>query len=166
MVIANAQSDGKGRHGKAFFSPADGGLYMSFLLSPERMGFDDATAITAYAAVCVCEAVEAACGIALRIKWVNDLMLNGKKVAGILTEAITELESGRTTAVVLGIGINVSTTDFPEEIRDVATSLFPDGMSRNQLAAEIINRILQSPVPQRDEFFTQYNARLLDCHCL
>ena len=165
VIIADSQTQGKGRFGRAFFSPPGGGLYMSFILSADRLGFANPTAVTVYAAVCVCEAVEAVCGMKPSIKWVNDIFLNGKKICGILAEATTDVDNRGAGKIILGIGVNVSTktVDFPEELRSAVSSLYPDGnarISRNQLAAEIINRILAADRPSETEIFERYRNRL------
>jgi len=165
VVIADHQTSGRGRFSRGFFSPRGSGLYISFVLHCGQLGFSNPTAITAYAGLCVCEAVESLCGFSPSIKWVNDVYLDGKKICGILTEGITDFESGGIGEIVLGIGINVSTRteDFPEEIRERAGSLFPDGrplVTRNRLAAEVINRVLGSGDVSEAELFTRYKRRL------
>lgn len=166
-VLADSQTGGRGRYSRSFFSPP-GGLYLSIILHPERLRFSQITAVTAFAAVAVCEAIAAVTGMQPEIKWVNDIFLRGKKVCGILTEAVTDFESGCHSWIVVGIGINVlaKTSDFPPELRDIASSLFPDGTSpagiRNRLAAEIINRLagFDTP-PDEHEIFAAYRKRLM-----
>ena len=166
VIISDCQTMGRGRYSRNFFSPA-GGLYMSLVLRPEGLRFENPTAVTAFAAVAVCEAIESISHKVPEIKWVNDIFLDGKKVCGILTEAVTDFESGGLDWIVLGIGINVSipTEDFPTELQPLATSLYPEGKRpgvRNQLAAEILNRILgyKTP-PQEAEIFDKYKKRLM-----
>ena len=139
VVAANMQTDGRGRRGKTFFSPHGTGLYFSVLLRP-KMNLQDAALITCRVAVAVARAVEALAGLEAQIKWVNDIYINGKKVCGILSEAASDLESGGVEYIVVGIGINVSTKDFPEELRDVAASI-PEGINRNRLMAEVLNQL-------------------------
>lgn len=103
-VIARRQSEGRGRVGNSFASP-DGGLYLSLLY---RLG-DSPAAFTACAAVAVRRAIRAVCGLEAEIKWVNDLVLGGKKVCGILTE----MHCG---ALIVGVGVNVNTASFPPEL--------------------------------------------------
>lgn len=119
--IALSQSGGRGRRGRSFFSEA-GGLYMSILLRP-TLPPDKATLITAAAAVAVARAVKSLTGLSPRVKWVNDILLSGKKLAGILTEAALTLSGDRLAYAVLGIGINVARVDFPSELSEIATSL-------------------------------------------
>ncbi|MBR0599090.1 biotin--[acetyl-CoA-carboxylase] ligase [Sinanaerobacter chloroacetimidivorans] len=153
VVIAEEQSKGRGRMGRSFYSPADSGIYMSLILKP---GFDVAKSvlITTAASVAVCKAIEKVTGIRCEIKWVNDIYMKGKKICGILTEAVTDFESGHIEHIILGIGINFTTAkvSFPEELKDIAGSLFhktedlkktgTKQISRNQLIAEVINEVL------------------------
>ena len=140
---------------------------MSILLRPEAMHFKNPTSVTAFAAVSVCKAIESISTKVPRIKWVNDIFIDGKKVCGILTEAVTDFESGGLDWVVLGIGINVHTRteDFPCDLQSIATSIYPDEkMSgvRNRLSAEIINRILGfETLPSETEIFEKYKKRLM-----
>ena len=142
-VIADSQSGGRGRLGRSFFSPEHSGIYMTVILrpdcAPERAGL-----LTSLAAVAAARAVEDVSGADVKIKWVNDLYLNGKKICGILTEAGLGLEAGRLEYAVVGIGINVNRMEFPPELRETATSIGnetgtePD---RNSLIAAILNEL-------------------------
>ena len=167
IIISDCQTMGRGRYSRNFFSPSGGGLYMSIVLRPEAMHFKNPTSVTAFAAVSVCEAIESISTKVPRIKWVNDIFIDGKKVCGILTEAVTDFESGGLDWVVLGIGINVHTRteDFPCDLQSIATSIYPDEkMSgvRNRLSAEIINRILGfETLPSETEIFEKYKKRLM-----
>ena len=167
IIIADCQTMGRGRYSRNFFSLSGGGLYMSIVLRPEAMHFKNPTSVTAFAAVSVCEAIESISTKVPRIKWVNDIFIDGKKVCGILTEAVTDFESGGLDWVVLGIGINVHTRteDFPCDLQSIATSIYPDEkMSgvRNRLSAEIINRILGfETLPSETEIFEKYKKRLM-----
>lgn len=167
IIISDCQTMGRGRYSRNFFSPSGGGLYMSIVLRPEAMHFKNPTSVTAFAAVSVCEAIESISTKVPRIKWVNDIFIDGKKVCGILTEAVTDFESGGLDWVVLGMGINVHTRteDFPCDLQSIATSIYPDEkMSgvRNRLSAEIINRILGfETLPSETEIFEKYKKRLM-----
>ena len=167
IIISDCQTMGRGRYSRNFFSPSGGGLYMSMVLRPEAMHFKNPTSVTAFAAVSVCEAIESISTKVPRIKWVNDIFIDGKKVCGILTEAVTDFESGGLDWVVLGIGINVHTRteDFPCDLQSIATSIYPDEkMSgvRNRLSAEIINRIFGfETLPSETEIFEKYKKRLM-----
>ena len=116
-VAANEQTAGRGRKGRSFFSPSGSGLYLSAVLPPE-----DATLLTVRAAVCVAETIEEAIGERTEIKWVNDILLHGKKICGILAEGAFGAD-GKPAYAVVGIGVNVLRTDFPPELSDVAGDL-------------------------------------------
>ena len=146
LVLTGQQSAGRGRMGRKFESPAGQGIYLSLLLRAD-IPAADAQTVTVSAAVAVCRAVKALCGLELSIKWVNDLYYRGKKVCGILTEAGADLESGRLEWLVVGIGLNLTTPPeaFPAELRRLAGSLFPGGpapVSRVTLAAAIARELL------------------------
>ena len=138
VILANEQTSGRGRLGRSFYSPQNAGLYMSILFRPS---FDlrHSILITTAAAVAVVRAIEKLSPVALSIKWVNDIYYNEKKICGILTEAISDFETGHIGYVVLGIGVNCFDVAYPEELSGIAGSL-GGGFSRNQLAAEIINQ--------------------------
>lgn len=143
VVIAGSQTEGRGRNGRSFYSPQDSGFYLSMLLRPE-VDATTALRVTCAAAVAVCRAIEQNSTSPPRIKWVNDIHLNGKKVCGILTEGITSLESGRIESIIVGIGVNhfPPREGFPGELSDIAGSVFADSgqptVSRSALAAAII----------------------------
>ena len=146
-VVAEGQTAGRGRYARSFHSPAGAGLYMSAALRP-RLAAAETPLITIMAALSVCGAVRALTGLSPRIKWVNDILLDGKKFCGILTEAAFGAQGGGAASVVTGIGVNVSVRaeDFPAGLRGAATSLYPDGrarVSRNALVAAILNRLFR-----------------------
>lgn len=145
VVISDEQTKGKGRLGRSFSSPADSGVYLSMLMRPDSIPAQTAS-ITAWVAVAMCDAIEAVSGIRPGIKWVNDLVINKKKVCGILTEMSVETESGSIQYLIIGIGINVNEhqSDFPEEIRHIAGSLTSETgkrFSRAELACQMINSL-------------------------
>ncbi len=139
LFVAESQSAGKGRKGRSFFSPDRTGVYMSLLIHPSLTA-EMCPLITPLCAVAVAEAIEKVAGIKTDIKWVNDLFVGGKKVAGILTEgAFTEKGADY---IIVGIGINLAEPKkgFPEEIRDIAGFLIKgEDDLRSQLAAETVN---------------------------
>ena len=146
LVLTAHQSAGRGRLGRVFESPSGKGVYLSVLLRPAVPAASAQTA-TIGAAVAVCRAVQELCGLELGIKWVNDLYYQGKKVCGILTEAGTDLESGRLEWLVVGIGLNLTATaaDWPPELAEKAGSLYPGGpapVSRAALAGAIARQLL------------------------
>ncbi len=166
VILADRQSAGRGRQTRSFFSPP-GGLYMSVILRPDALPIARTPFVTAFAGVAVCGAVEEVTGLSPRIKWVNDLQLEGKKICGILTEAVTDFESGGLEWIVVGIGVNIRgrREDFPEEIRDVAGSVDPEGRVpgiRNRLTAGILNRVLGEEAARatREQVLLQYKNRL------
>lgn len=146
LVVAQFQSEGKGRKGRKFYSPKDSGLYLSILLYPKKTT-QESLEITAAVAVAVCKAVENCCGVSLGIKWVNDLYLGCKKVCGILTEAVTDFETGDIEFVVVGIGLNLyePTGGFPKDLKEKAGAVLPSGykVNKNKLVGEIVNLILE-----------------------
>ena len=145
VAVADQQTAGRGRLGRSFQSPPDTGIYLSFLLRPQTSP-EQAVNLTACAAVAMCDAVEAACGLRPQIKWTNDILLARRKICGILTEMSVEGETGALQYIVLGIGVNVNQAldDFPEELRDLAGSVAMAAghpIDRGRLAAEIINAV-------------------------
>ncbi|MBQ6997506.1 MAG: biotin--[Oscillospiraceae bacterium] len=139
VLIADRQSGGRGRMGRSFVSPAGQGVYMSVILrfpnTPEQLMH-----LTCAAAVAACDAVEAVTGLRPGIKWTNDLVYGGRKLAGILTELVI---APTQTAAVIGIGINCAQAqaDFPEDIRSFAGSLSMvcgKSTDRARLAAALI----------------------------
>lgn len=138
VLIASEQTAGRGRLGRSFYSPKDTGLYMSILLRPD-LSAQDALYITTCAAVSTAQAIDTAAGVKSEIKWVNDIYLNGKKVCGILTEASIDFEGGGLNYAVLGVGINLSTTDFPEDLKDIAASVSAESADlRSVISAELL----------------------------
>ena len=145
VVLADKQTQGRGRRGRAFASPQDNGIYLSILFYPDSLP-TDIVEITAWTAVATNNAIAAVCGVRAGIKWVNDLVFGRKKVCGILTEMSVESEGGYVQYIIIGIGINVNEQegDFPEELQDIATSLAMETgntHSRARLAAALIHEL-------------------------
>ena len=166
ILLANAQTSGRGRFGRSFFSPEDTGIYMSLLLRPKSYTAEQAVGITTMAAVAVCEAIEAVSTERAEIKWVNDIFVRGKKVCGILTEASFDLENGMVEYSVLGVGINVYPPEsgFPHEMETIAGSIFHTRQNdaKNRLVAEFINHFYAYYTAQdRSEYVARYRARSL-----
>ncbi len=139
VVLAETQTGGRGRRGRSFWSP-EGGIYMSLLYKPSN-GFD-AGKVTSCVALSVCKAIEGCTRLNPKIKWVNDIFINNKKVSGILCEAIANPKTASVESVVIGIGLNVMDNSVPEELRNIVTNLNRESgreVSRNNLIAEIIN---------------------------
>lgn len=121
VVVAESQSAGRGRIGRAWISPKGTGIWMSLLLRP-MIKPESASMLTLVAALAVRGAIETMTGAACLIKWPNDLVLNGRKICGILTEMNAQVD--RINYVVVGIGINVNMESFPEELTNTASSLY------------------------------------------
>ena len=155
VFIANSQTAGRGRRGRSFVSKEGAGIYISILTYPTEDGFD-ATRTTAEAAVALARAVEALCPCDVKIKWVNDLFLGGKKLAGILTEGKVT-ENGKIAYSVVGMGINVYKNAISDEISTIATSIEGEinyAPDRSSLAAMIIKEFLD-----RGDCYAEYKAR-------
>lgn len=159
VFVAASQSAGRGRLGRSFLSET-GGIYISFLVYPEEK-LSSPAGITAEAAVRMCHAVERASGVSPYIKWVNDLYVNGKKVAGILTEGEFD-EFGFLRYYILGMGINVYKIKDFDRIMPIATTL-EDNAERdidiNLLCAEIIGAAAEE-IPTT-QLLSEYRDRCL-----
>ena len=156
VFIANRQTAGRGRRGRSFVSKGGAGIYISILTYPEKSGAN-ATATTARAAVTLAKATESLSDCDIKIKWVNDLYLGGKKLAGILTEGEMG-KDGKIAYQVVGMGINVYKNAISDEISDIATSIEGEtgkGVDRSKLAAAIINYHLN----YSGDFYTEYKSR-------
>lgn len=144
VAVADCQSAGRGRMTRTFRSPPGRGVYLSVLLRPQ-LPPERLMGVTGMTAVAVCSAVERTAGVRPQIKWTNDLVLNGRKICGILTELALEGETGQTQSLVIGAGVNVSHTaeDFGPEVSQMATSLAQEGYraSRPALAAAMIEEL-------------------------
>ena len=143
LIAANHQTEGRGRSGHSFESPAGTGLYMTLILRP-KIEMSKFQMITVADAVAVCKAIEDLSNIEdLKIKWVNDVYLRGKKITGILTEAVTNFENGEIESVITGIGINVSTKKFHGDFS--AGAIFENDkilFGRDELCAKIADYIM------------------------
>ena len=147
LYLASNQGSAKGRFERHFHTSPHGGIYMSIHLKP-NCHFSELPPYTMMVAASIVKAIQRLTGIDTDIKWVNDIYLNNKKIAGILTEAISSIESGCITDVIIGVGLNFSISDFPEEIATKATSLFQNErptITRNQLISEIWKLFLTIP---------------------
>lgn len=145
LVVANKQTDGRGRMGRKFFSPPGTGLYMTIGIKP-KFAIDKALYVTIATAVAVSRAVEEIAEVKTKVKWVNDIFVNNKKICGILTEAGANLETGKIDTILIGIGINCfSPASVPAEIRDSigAISKSRNSFSRSKLAALVYNNTIE-----------------------
>lgn len=120
VVIADSQTQGRGRLGRSWYSEPDSGLYISILLKP-NLPLENLACITLMAGVATASAIQQQTSAPAKLKWPNDILLNGKKLAGILCECIND--PGANPAVIVGIGINLNHTRLPDNIRNTATSL-------------------------------------------
>ena len=140
LVIADEQSSGRGRMARKWSSPKGKGVWMSLIIKP-NIPLMQAPQLTLLTAVAVAQGIEEAIASRPQIKWPNDILIDGKKVTGILTEM--QAESDRIHSIIIGIGINVNQTerDFPEELQDIATSLY---LQTNQIQSreKVINAVL------------------------
>lgn len=165
VVIADSQTGGRGRLGRTFYSPAGNGVYLSVVLRP-NLRPQQLMHLTCATAVAACNAVEIAVGIHPGIKWTNDLVVNCKKLGGILTELSIKAD-GFVDYIIIGIGINCGqkAEDFPPEIANIATSLSlyaGQSVDRGRLAAAIIDSVahMAEVLENADAFLPQYRA---DC---
>lgn len=165
VLISDCQTGGRGRLGRSFHSPAGAGIYMSVLLRP-KLPPEKLMHLTCAAGVAMCDAVELATNIRPGIKWTNDLVVDCKKLGGILTELGLGAD-GNVEYAIVGIGINCSqcAADFPAEIRDIATSLLlctGKTVERAALAAKMIAALEQmaAGLAEPDETLRKYRT---DC---
>lgn len=161
-VLAGTQSGGRGRMGRHFSSPAGMGVYLSVILRPECKP-KELMHLTCCAGVAMCDAVEQAAGIRPQIKWINDLVVNRKKLGGILTE-LSVGKNGLVDYAIIGIGINCcqQTEDFPTELREIATSLalIRKPVSPAELAGQMLQALYAMDITQKAEIMHRYKA---DC---
>jgi len=144
-IAADEQTGGRGRQGRSFLSPKGKGVYLTMLWKPD-IAPAAAVSLTACVAVAVCDGIEAAVGVRPGIKWTNDIVLEGRKLCGILTEMAVEGETGSLQYLITGIGVNANQTeeDFPPELRPIAVSLaqvLGRPVDRGRLCACLINAL-------------------------
>ena len=138
LYLSTCQTAGRGRFQRPYYSPSQGGIYMSLHIQP-NLPYEKLPSYTLLVAAAVYKAIKNLTMIEVDIKWVNDIYFKNKKVAGILTEAMTSVETGLVTDVIIGLGINFSIADFPDDLKEKAGSLFmpPAPITRNELISEI-----------------------------
>ena len=148
VLIATEQTAGKGRTGKSFYSPKNSGLYLSILLRPD-FSPEDALFLTTMAAVATAKAIESVSEKEAKIKWVNDIYVDKKKVCGILTESALSPDNEKLDYAVVGIGINLCPPEggFPEDIKKIATTVFDENCDSNE-RKDLTNALL--------DFFMNY----------
>lgn len=152
LYLAPNQTAARGRLGRKFYAQENGGIYMSLHLKP-NVAVNESPTYTLMVAAAIVKSISRLTGKEADIKWVNDIYLDGKKIAGILTEAITSIETGLITDVIIGVGINFKLTDIPKDLKDKVASLFEHEeptITRNQLISEIWN--LFCTIPEQELF--------------
>lgn len=164
VIVAREQTAGRGRKGRSFYSPSSTGVYISVLLRPELTA-EKTLYITTAAAVAVAKAIEKISGKEAKIKWVNDIFVDGKKVCGILTEGAIDFETGKMQYAVLGIGVNIKKpeNDFPSEIQNIAGSVFDttDKEVSSIIVAEILNNFMNYYKNLANKpFYEEYKKRM------
>jgi BirA family biotin operon repressor/biotin-[acetyl-CoA-carboxylase] ligase len=168
VIIADKQLVGKGRLGKTWDSPSGTGIWMSIILKPSIIPAE-ASQLTLLAGLNMCEAIQRVTGLDCKIKWPNDIVLNGKKVCGILTEMSAELD--RINYIILGIGVNVNTKSFGEALSH-ATSLSLEGgkdYGRRYIVKEFLQLFEADYMRYKNEksinlFLERYRASCITLH--
>ena len=162
VIIVKSQTNGKGRLGRRFISDSENGLYLTIILKP-KISADKSLFITVLGAVALCEAINETSGKEASIKWVNDIYINEKKCAGILTEAQLNVETGMLDYAVIGMGINITPPNggFEEEIQEIATSIFENNAPcgyKSRLCAAIIDKFFYyyNQIENKDSYMPKY----------
>jgi len=139
VVLSEEQTQGRGRLGRTFYSPKYSGIYLSYAYKIKAIN-NSVTNITSLVSTIVVKALEKYIKDKLGIKWVNDIYYNNKKVCGILVESVIY---DNKVYLIIGIGINISTVEFPDDIKNIAISLNEYDLSRNELICEIVNNLYE-----------------------
>lgn len=153
VIISRKQTKGRGRLGRSFYSPSDTGIYMSVLFKP-NLDTDKVTLFTTATALAVCKAIRKVTCYDASIKWVNDILMDNKKVCGILTEGKADLSNNKMEYIVVGIGINVEEPKegFPDDIVDIATSVINN--DRKNKDENLVNKLVANIL---DNLYFYYN---------
>ena len=169
LVVADRQSAGRGRRGRSWDSPAGTSIFMTLLLKPD-IDPNHASMLTLVTALAVAEGIKDVSGAEVQIKWPNDIIIGGKKICGILTEMSAQFDY--INHIVIGIGVNVHNESFPEEIAEMAGSIFLE-TKKHVRRAELIESILEHFEVCFDTFIQtedlsglleEYNAMLVNMH--
>ena len=157
LFVAKEQSAGRGRVGRRFVSRRNRGIYMTLLYFVDTVA--DTVSVTTHAAVAVASAIEAITGRKMKIKWVNDVFDECGKVSGILVEGqMTALGY----AVAVGVGINIGENDFPDEIKEIASSIGDIGAAEGTLISLVAKNLLEyAKNPADKSFMVEYKARFM-----
>lgn len=150
LVVTNKQTKGRGRQGKSFYSKKNRGIYMTLAVEKD---FVKTKAITAAAAVSVAFAINEQTEMEAKIKWVNDVYVEGKKASGILCEAVKDSDN-TLKGYIIGIGINTDIKKFPKDIGSIATSIKTE--NKNLLASAVINNLLENLADKENSFLNLY----------
>ncbi|WP_047999081.1 biotin--[acetyl-CoA-carboxylase] ligase [Lactiplantibacillus herbarum] len=159
VVVADTQTAGYGRSGRAFYSPEQTGIYLSIGLPIADQQSFDAGLLTTSTAVVVAETLQQLFAVPVALKWVNDVLVNQHKVVGILAEGVTAPETSQLTAVVIGIGINLTTKAFPADLASKAGAVVTKqvAVTRNQVIQELLRRFFERyPTYRTGDFMPVY----------
>ena len=138
VVIANMQTNGRGRNGRSFFSPKNKGIYISFLIQPKK---EDFLKITALCAISLVKTIQNNYSLQPQIKWINDIIIENKKVAGILCEGLYNYHSKKIDKMIIGVGINVHSYKMPNELHKIAGCIEDYGkfVPREKIIIDFLN---------------------------
>ena len=153
LFVTRNQTAGRGRRGRSFYS--EGGLYMTLALDAKT---DNTVTLTTLVSVAVAEVIDEVFGVSTGIKWVNDIYLEGRKVCGILCENIRNSQSGKPLGIIVGIGVNLGVSAFPDEIKNIAGGLSETKNSAEILCAKITEKIL-SFIENNTDITEKYKSR-------
>lgn len=157
LILAGEQTSGRGRMGRSFYSGGDG-IYMTYV-QKINAPLGDVVTVTVASAKFVSDVLCELCGGDFKIKWVNDIYLDGGKVCGILTETVTG--SDGEIYVIVGIGINIGKSEFPSEIRDIAVSVKTD-VKPHKIICAVVEKLKEYLTdPESVEYIKTYRSRLL-----
>lgn len=155
LITAEEQTAGRGRQGKSFYSPAGTGIYMTLVIHPD-VSLQNAVTATTAAAVAVCRAIERLTPMKPEIKWVNDVYVGNRKICGILTEAVSDFEAGIVSSIIIGIGTNISTVNFPDDVENAGC--LGVKVRRAELIAVIADELLNITLGDYADFIDYYRS--------
>ncbi|GAA6237470.1 biotin--[acetyl-CoA-carboxylase] ligase [Apilactobacillus micheneri] len=158
VIVADKQTAGHGRRGREFYSPKDTGIYMSMILPIKDNEVFDGGLITTMTAVTTVHGLKKSYpNVNFQLKWVNDIYVNNKKVSGILTESVMDVELMHPSALVIGIGINLKPNNFPKDTGRPIGAISNNQVDKNKVVADILNAFYKLyPNYQKGEFMDEY----------
>lgn len=162
VIIAESQTAGRGRLGRKFYSPAQTGVYFSIIYVPDEKITNPAK-ITAFSAVALKRVIERLYKVNPKIKWINDLYLNGKKIAGILTEGFVNYTSGTIDAAIIGIGVNIqNNAEIPQDLAAIVGSICSNdnSITNARFIFEIVNEFFKIMAENSDDVICEYKNAL------